>query len=285
MSDRETYEALFKEYWEIIRVKEKLTSNDVSAALHNYKKGKSFLLQGNTSEGKEEKQNDSMSWDSDEDYAGKHKPIKRKRLNSQEFTGWGSKPLFSFLASIGKYEIKPLTQWRVSCLIHDYIKEKNLNDPKDKSKFLPDEKLFPIFRKKVMSKRHIYPLLKFHFANKLDDTAGEKHDDQNKISSKDKHLSDQTTCMESRRSSLKGKPLLKKGDLFIKPSSFASINANNINLIYLKQSLVQELSKQPESFKDKVVGAFVRVKVDSNGCSQRKSHHLVRVKGNKLHTI
>ncbi|KAG4916980.1 hypothetical protein JHK87_054537 [Glycine soja] len=40
LDDTETYESLFKEYWEIIKVKEGLTSGDILAALPNYKKGK-----------------------------------------------------------------------------------------------------------------------------------------------------------------------------------------------------------------------------------------------------
>ncbi|XP_061340413.1 zinc finger CCCH domain-containing protein 19 [Gastrolobium bilobum] len=277
LNDRETYEGLFKEYWEIIKVKEGLTGDDVFDAQPNYKKGKNFLLHRNFSEGEEEKQDDSMAWDSNEDYTSKHKLTKSKRSSSEEFVGWGSKPLISFLASIGKYENEPLTQWGVKSIIYEYIKEKNLHHPKYHWKFLPDEKLFPIFRKTVISKSQIYPLLEFHFAKKLYDSAGEKNDNQN--NSTDKHLNDHTSCIKRRLSSLIGKPLLKKGDLFIKPSCFASINPNNINLIYLKQSLVLKLSKQLENFMDKVVGTFVRAKVDSNDYRERKSHHLLRVIG------
>ncbi|RDX60494.1 Zinc finger CCCH domain-containing protein 19, partial [Mucuna pruriens] len=275
LDDRETYECLFKEYWEIIKVKEGLSSDGILDARSNYKKGKRKLHCKKFSYGEEEKQNDSMSWDSDEGY----KPAKRKRYNSEKFVGWGSKPLISFLAFIGKYETEPLTIWAVSSLIHEYIKENNLHHPKYKGKFLPDERLFPIFRKKVMSKCQIYPLLECHFAKKLDDSDVEKNDDQIKNIYTDKPLNDQTTSLQSRLSSLIGKPPLKKGDFFIKRSRFASINTNNINLIYLKRSLVLELSKQPETFMGKVVGTFVRAKVDSNDSRQRKSHHLVRVLG------
>ncbi|XP_020239213.1 zinc finger CCCH domain-containing protein 44 [Cajanus cajan] len=329
LDDRETYECLFKEYWEIVKekegltgedisaaqlncqkatnfmhqknlsrseegkqndstswdskdilteiakVKEGLTSEDISAAQPNYKRGKKFMHHKSSSEDEEEKLNDSMSSDSDEGY----KPPKRKRYNLEKFVGWGSKPLISFLASIGKDETEPLTQWSVTSLIHEYIKEKNLHDPKYRGKFLPDEKLFPIFRKKVVSKSQIYSLLKCHFAKKLDDSSSEKNDKQIKNSSSDKHVNDRPKCMKSRLSSLIGKSVLRKGDFFIKSSHFASMSVNNINLIYLKRSLVLEFSKQPETFMNKVVGTFVRAKVDSSDSKQRKSHHLVRVVG------
>ncbi|KAE9616091.1 putative chromatin regulator PHD family [Lupinus albus] len=167
LNDRETYECLFKEYWEIVKDKEKLTSNDVLAALDNSKEDKSFLFQSDSSEDEEEKDEEFVSSDSDEDRTPKRRTIRRKRPN-----------------------------------------------------------------------RH-----------------------------------------ESKPSSSRRKSLLKKGLLFKKPNYFASINAKNINLVYLKQSLVQELSKQPESFTNKVVGAFVRVKVDAKDSKQRNSYHLVKVVG------
>lgn len=297
LDDEETYECLFKEYWKNVKVKEGLTGDDFSAAQPNYRKSKRFVHHTSCIEGEEEKQNDSNGNENytgkhkekqndsngDEDYTGKHKWTKRKRYNSNEFVGWGSKPLFSFLTYIGRYEIEPLTQSEVKSLIYAYIKEKNLHHPTDKRKFLPDDKLFPIFRKKVMSKYQIFRLLEFHLAKELDDSAAEKNHDQNKSISTDKHINNQATCIESRLSGLVGKPLLKKGDVLIKPSCFASINAKNINLIYLKRSLVLELSKQHESFVSKVVGAFVRAKVDLDDHKQRKSYHLLRVIGNKLH--
>lgn len=115
-----------------------------------------------------------------------------------------------------------------------------------------------------------------------DDSSGkENHDQEKNISTDKNHINDQT-CFKSRLSKLMEKPLMKKGDLLIKPGCLASINANNIALIYLKRSLVQLLSKQSESFLSKVVGTFVRVKVDSNDPKLSSAYHLVRVIGKKL---
>ncbi|BAT87926.1 hypothetical protein VIGAN_05135100 [Vigna angularis var. angularis] len=386
LNDRETYECLFKEYWEIIKVEERLTSADVFAAqpdfrtckhfqhhkknskgeekevqnglkegwrsdavfaaspdykkfdslLHHkkvsnveedqnevkegftadvtfaaraeYKKFKSFKHHKKISKVEEEEEEESedeeeseegeeedeeeeseegeeeeeseegnglMSLSSDED----SKPAKRKRSNSEEFVGWRSKPLISFLASIGKHETEPLTKWNVNSLIHEYIKEKSLDHPRYKGKFLPDERLFPIFRKKVVSKRDIYYLLEFHIAKKMEDSFEDENNVQISNSSLDEHLIAKNSCTRSNLSTLIGKPPLKKGDFFIKHSHFASINAHNIKLIYLKRSLLLELSKQPESFLGKIVGTFVRARMDSDDSRQRKSYHLVRVLG------
>lgn len=278
LDDRETYECLFKEYWENVKVIEGLTDDDISSALSNYRKGKDVVLLTSSSEGEEEKQNDSNT---NEDYRDMHRRTKRKKYNSMTFVGWASEPLFSFLASIGKYKTEPMTQWAVRTLIFEYIKKKNLYHPKDKRKFLPDQKLFPIFKKKTMSINQIYSRLEFHFAKELDYSAREKTQGQNENSSADKSIDDQT-CMERKLSNLIAKPLLKKGDLFIKSGCFASIHANNIAHVYLKRSLVLELSKRAKSFVSKVVGTFVRARVNSNDHKQRNSYHLVRVLGNKL---
>ncbi|XP_027933417.1 zinc finger CCCH domain-containing protein 19-like [Vigna unguiculata] len=381
LNDRETYECLFKEYWEIIKVEERLTSEHVFAAqpdfrtckpfqhhkenskgeekkvqnelkegsrsdaifaespdykkfeslLHHkkvseveeaqnevkegftgdvtyvahadYEKFKSFKHHKKISkveeeeeesedeeeseeeESEEEEEDDEeeesdegnglMSFTSDED----SKSAKRKRSNAEEFVGWGSKPLISFLESIGKHGTEPLTKWNVNSLIHEYIKVKSLDHPRYKEKFLPDERLFPIFKKKVVSKGDIYYLLEFHIAKRMDDSFEDKNNVQISNSSLDQHLNAKKSCIQSNLSTLIGKPPLRKGESFIKHSHFASINAHNIKLIYLKRSLVLEFSKQPESFLGKIVGTFVRARMDSNDPRQGKSYHLVRVSG------
>ncbi|OIW17195.1 hypothetical protein TanjilG_06773 [Lupinus angustifolius] len=166
MNDRETYECLFKEYWEIVKGKEKLTGSDVLAALDNSKKDKSFLFESDSSEDEKEKE-ELISSDSDKGRTYKRKTIRRKK-------------------SKGK---------------------------------------------------------------------------------------------ERKPSSSRGRSVLKKGHFCVKPRYHASVNAKNINLIYLKESLVQELSKEPESFTNKVVGAFVRVKMDPKDTKQKNSHQLVKVIG------
>lgn len=285
LNDRETYETLFKEYWEILKVKEGLNSSYVCAAQAKYKERKNPVHQRRFIESDEEEKeedDDLISYDSDMDEPCKHKPgTKRKRSKSREFIGWGSKSLISFLTSIEIDITKPSTQLDVTSLIRKYIVDKKLSHPTLKRKFIPDEKLIPIFKKKVVPENKIYSLLAAHFAENLEETVGETND-ENKDSSTYKHL-DGRTCLESRLSRLLTESLLKKGNCMIKQSCFASINAENIKLIYLKQSLVKELLKQPESFKDKVIGTFVRIRADPNDHMERNYHHLVRVIGKRLH--
>ncbi|XP_028770643.1 uncharacterized protein At5g08430 [Neltuma alba] len=238
------------------------------SAQTKYKKDKSSLHQRRFGESED----DLTLYSSDIDDTWNPKAgTNRKGSESVEFIGWGSKSVIDFLTSIGEDVTKPFTRWGVSFLIHEYIDKKQLRHPKFNKKFIPDEKLTPIFGKKAVSENKVYSLLKAHIAEGLQPITGEKDDVENKDNFAYKVPNDQP--------SLLSRSLLKKGDYITRLSCFASVNAENIKLIYLKQSLVRELSKQPGNFEDKVIGTFVRIHVDRTDRRQGNHYHLVRVLG------
>ncbi len=45
---------------------------------------------------------------------------------------------------------------------------------------------------------------------------------------------------------------------------YTATNTHNINLIYLRRSLVEELIEDMEKYHDKVVGYFVRIRISGS---------------------
>ncbi|MBA0608245.1 hypothetical protein Godav_020485, partial [Gossypium davidsonii] len=61
------------------------------------------------------------------------------------------------------------------------------------------------------------------------------------------------------------------------PDEFAAIDVHNMNLIYLRRSLMENLIDDVEKFNDKVVGSFVRIRIP---CDQKQDiYRLVQVVG------
>ncbi|KAL0357230.1 UNVERIFIED_CONTAM: hypothetical protein Scaly_1408700 [Sesamum calycinum] len=99
---------------------------------------------------------------------------------------------------------------------------------------------------KIISKHRVYDLLEAHFAENHD----ESEDSDPEYDSEDNNGG--------------------------KPNEF-----ENVKLVYLKRSLLYELLKEPESFEEKVIGCFVRVKSDPYDYLSRNSYQLMQVKGVK----
>lgn len=312
--DRETYEGLFKEYWEIIKEKEGLTLDDIHAANTRLKKKKKKNHhQGSVSVkfGKIEEEDVMILSESDKEDIREYKVLhKRKRSKKQEFMGWASKPLIEFLKSINKIKdtAEQLSHNEVYSTINAYIREKNLIHPEKKRRILCDEKLYSVFRKKSLSQTKVYKLLDSHFIENLEQSEEDEDEDRRSLQHKDKDNVESYKNMIQRKDedvdkrsfrdkdkdiveayknkiqralSLDRIPQEKQvDDNIAQQSCFASIVAHNIKLIYLRKSLVEELLKQIEIFQGKVVGSFVRVKNDTKDHLQRGSHQLLPVTGN-----
>lgn len=202
--------------------------------------------------------------------------MKRKvRSRKKEFIGWGSRRLIEFLQSIGKDTSQHISQYDVTAIINDYVNKNNLLHPSKKKRVLCDERLHSIFGRKTISRIKIHDLLEVHFAENL-----EESDDDLSCSSDEKdngfETNEQGTVLSFER-----KTHQKRKVSETPKSEFAAINDNNIKLVFLKKSLVEDVLKDPETSESKLVGSFVRIKSDPNDYLQKNSHQLVQVTGLK----
>lgn len=253
--DRDTHECLFKEYWEIVKEEEGLSRGDLVAAAQAFSNVKR-QMKGSTPT----------------------RVAKTLQDRDTKFTSWGSKPLIDFLTSIGVDTTKQLSQYEVSNIIFQYVQEKDLFHPIKKKKVICDRNLHLIFKKNTVPMKHIDVLLRPHFSHNDSQRTNNANkrclesDQQNGDAASDDEDKQQNTlsCSDSEEKSPNEK------------ACFASVVAQNIKLVYLRRSLVEDLLKQPESFEDKVVGSFVKVtKTDSNELHSKAkiSEQLLQVTG------
>ncbi|KAL2461280.1 Uncharacterized protein Adt_44700 [Abeliophyllum distichum] len=199
-------------------------------------------------------------------------PMRRKRKVVQrklQFIGWGSKLLIDFLESIGEDTGKKHLL-EVDNIITRYVNDNCLLCPEKKKKILCDERLRALFGKKSVPRAKIYHLLEEHLLVNQD-----KSDDEDS--------SEEENYEEKNASGLKTGPTRKKIKVLETPKScFAAVIPENVKLVYLKRSLVQDLLKVPENFETKLVGSFVRLKSDRKNIFEKHPYHLEQVTGIKF---
>ncbi|KAL1535932.1 hypothetical protein AAHA92_28654 [Salvia divinorum] len=204
--------------------------------------------------------------------SGLQSPVckKRKRRVGKrkiEFVGWGSRPLIEFLEAIGKDTSQKHPRQEVAAFISKYIIDNGLTSAEKKKKVICDERLYALFGKKTMSRIKVFDMLEEHFA--------ENHDsDDESLDSSDEDYG------EKKLVELKKIPTSQRKKVLKTPKScYAAVTPENIKLIYLKRSVIQDLLKFPESFEFKIVGSFVRMKSDPNDIYQKNRFQLQKVTG------
>ncbi|KAK6139530.1 hypothetical protein DH2020_026730 [Rehmannia glutinosa] len=258
-TDRETCEGLFMEYYYIIKKEEGFEAGDLYAAQDRAKMEKNHQS-GSAEEWDEEEDEEEQISDYDDSEDEKcrktrkrseeKKPSKQTPLkfNKKEFIGWASSSLIEFLTSIGKSTSEKLSQHDVTSIVNE---------------------------KRTISKYRVYDLLEDHFAENND----ESEEDEVGCDSEDNNAGIPDACKRQRKLDMEEKSLKKDLDNIVRQSCFAAIVVENVKLVYLKRSVLEELLKQPKSFEEKVTGCFVRVKCDPYDYRSRISHQLMQVKG------
>lgn len=273
--DIETYEFLFKEYWDIIKDKEGLTLTDLQAANAALKRGKHLKAESDADMLAEEYAGSDASENESDDgilplvnvKRGRGRPRKHLAMPKSKkrvFLGWGSTELINFLTSVGKDTKEPITQLDANEIIKDYIHKNNLFDPgsKRKNAVLCDDKLYALLGKRKVKYYKLYNILENHFC------ATDESDEELSISSEEGVHSTRRCKREKKAFENKNPNWHLKNcqkNAFAPPEiRYASIVGKNINAVYLKRSLFVELLKTPDTFDGKVTGCFVRVKLDRN---------------------
>ncbi|PIA49063.1 hypothetical protein AQUCO_01300123v1 [Aquilegia coerulea] len=206
---------------------------------------------------------------------GPKKYTKKAKPKKREFNGWGSKSLRDFLKYIDKDSETQLSHYEVHDIIKKYIMQKKLTDPQKKRKVLCDSYLQAIFGRKSVMLNKTYDLLERHFADNMEDS----EEDELNYNSDEKD--DDTATMSHKRQRRTGlsRTVEEEKVLETPRSCFASVIAHNIKLVYLKRSLVEDLLKNPETFDDKVMRSFVRVRSDPHDYLQKNAYQLLQVTG------
>ncbi|KAL8520925.1 hypothetical protein ACS0TY_011469 [Phlomoides rotata] len=289
-TDRDTVEGLFKEYYDIITKEKGIDARDVYAADESLKTESEHLSESSSEEYNEEydEEEDQISDYDGSEHAKKIKRMRKEKRSGREksapktamkssknvFIGWASRSLIEFLTSIGKSTNEKLSQDDVASIINEYVNEHKLLHQEKRNRVICDARLWSVFRRRTINRCRVYELLEVHFAENHD----ESEQDELEYDPEDENAG--IPCERQRKLDSENKSSKMELDDSARLSCFASIIVENIKLVYLRKSLLGELLEQPESFEEKVIGSYVRVK--SIPCDRSKnSHQLVQVEGVK----
>ncbi|KAL2628720.1 hypothetical protein R1flu_013406, partial [Riccia fluitans] len=211
-----------------------------------------------------------------------------RKSNVQPGEGWASKELIDFVKFMDEDPKKPLTKFEVTKLLWSYIKSQKLQDPRKKTQILCDERLQILFGKTIVGQYEMIKYVQGHFSvkgakssrrqNVVPDEVLKLDDEPNEEGADEKY---------GKIRDVKDKRRRRKGDdeKFERPSvnEFAAITPKNINLIYLRRQLLEELLDDPE-FDTKVCNTFVRIRVPGMVSKSEMCYRLVQVVGTRHQT-
>ncbi|CAN6686092.1 unnamed protein product [Malus baccata var. baccata] len=302
--DKSSWEYLFKDYWIDLKEKLSLTLDDLAQA-KNPRKGSTGRANKQESRDEPYDANDGGGSDSDNsenlDLVNPKKRKSKKRMRTRakgrdsssaatatgsggpsadNSAGWASKELLEFVMHMRDGDESPLSQFDVQALLLEYIKRNKLRDPRRKSQIVCDIRLQNLFGKPRVGHFEMLKLLESHFLVKedahTDDLQGSVVDtDDNQLEF------DGNSDTPAKGSKDKRRKARKKGDGKGPQSNiddFAAIDMHNINLIFLRRNLVEDLLDDLDNFQDKVAGSFVRIRISGSGQKQ-DLYRLVQVIG------
>ncbi|KAJ7968177.1 Zinc finger CCCH domain-containing protein 19 [Quillaja saponaria] len=304
-NDKSSWEYLFKDYWTDLKRKLSLTNDELAQAKNPWKGSEMLpdkqesadeLYLANNDRGSDSEspaENMAIS-NSKRGKAKKRLKSRPKKGNSQNMvtsisaegpsvdrsSEWASKELLEFVRHMRNGDKSVLSQFDVQALLLEYIKINKLRDPRRKSQIICDSRLQNLFGKPRVGHFEMLKLLESHFLVK-EDSLSEDHQGS-VVDTEASHVEgDGNTDALVKTGKDKRRQMRKKGDrrgLQSNIDDYAAIDIHNINLIYLRRNLLEDLIEDKENFHDKVVGSFVRIRISGSGQKQ-DLYRLVQVVG------
>ncbi|CAI9781961.1 unnamed protein product [Fraxinus pennsylvanica] len=301
--DRNSWEYLFKDYYIELKSKLNLSSVEVAGAKNPWK-GTAGTIKQESPEAQIDA-NDGRGFDSDAIEKFETRKPKRRKLKIQskppskkeesvslgatagdecnfvsDNTKWASEELLEFVSHMKNGDISVLSQFAVQALLLDYIKRNKLRDPRRKSQIKCDARFENLFGKSRVGHFEMLKLLESHFLIKdgspMDDAQGSVVDTESDLLEVDGNADTLNKGVKDRKRKMR-----KKGDNRAPQSNvaeYAAIDMHNISLIYLRRKLMEDLLEDVETFHDKVVGMFVRIRI-SGSFQKQDMYRLVQVLG------
>ncbi|XVF17984.1 hypothetical protein REPUB_Repub10bG0172500 [Reevesia pubescens] len=303
--DKTSWEYLFKVYWIFLKEKLSLSLDELTKAKNPWKEfalmGPKVVSLGELNNGNNAKgANVEKSFgDLGSSYSKRRKTVKQQKfvnkVESQEAekpgfmtgmplpegTNWATKELLEFVAHMKNGDISVLTRFDVQGLLLEYITRSNLRDPRQKSHIVCDSMLIKLFGKARVGHFEMLKILDSHFLSQdlsraidtIRDGGGEAVATQLAVNGNN----DSQPIMANDKRRKTRKKVDEKGQK-ANPDEFAAIDVHNMNLIYLKRNLMENLIDDADKFNDKVFGSFVRIKIP--GSDQKQDmYRLVQVVG------
>ncbi|XP_012837108.1 PREDICTED: zinc finger CCCH domain-containing protein 19 isoform X2 [Erythranthe guttata] len=302
--DKSSWEFLFKDYYTELKAKLSLSSDDIAQAKNPWKGAD---MSGPSKQESSEAQADGNDGGSgSEDSIEKLETVRPKRRkirkqsksrskgegsvststaagdkanNLSDNSEWASKELLEFVSHMKDGDTSILSQFDVQALLLEYIQRNKLRDPRKKSQIVCDGRLENLFGKSRVGHFEMLKLLESHFFVRdehNDDLQGSVVDTENSLLDIDGSGEPLTKGVKDK----KRKPR-RKGDSRGPQSNlddYAAIDMHNIGLIYLRRKLIEDLLEDDETFHDKAVGTFVRIRI-SGSTQKQDMYRLVQVVG------
>ncbi|KAF8093395.1 hypothetical protein N665_0383s0027 [Sinapis alba] len=285
--DKTSWEYLFKDYWIDLKTQLSINQEELDQAKSPQKGNKSHAgKQGTTRE---------TDYVTDEGSDSDSSPKKRKTRSrskpgsaeknqspakkSSPGETWASKELLDVVAHMRHGDRSFLPSTEVHGLLLDYIKRYNLRDPRRKSQVVCDSRLKNLFGKSHVGHFEMLNILETHFLDKeqqqADNIQGSIVDTDPDYVDLDENLDHPVKSGKDKKRKTRKKGARKGRQSNL--DDFAAVDMHNINLIYLRRSLVEDLLEDSTAFEEKVASAFVRLRISGN--QKQDLYRLVQVVG------